>query len=165
MFPHEWRQSLKRRLFHQQDVVARHFNLRRAGFQPRGAIDGGAYHGDWSRDFWKVWPGVPVLFIEPQLSCRKILKQCAARVPGSLVASCALGERCGSVSFTLGETNSGIRASDENHSDETVQVPLRTLDSLLEENKGFLPNFLKLDLQGYDVRMSHSPQPSVDRQN
>ena len=151
LLPHELRQHLKRSLFVHQDMSSRLLNLRRAGFLPKGAIDCGAYQGDWTRDFWKVWPGVPVLLIEPQPGCQKQLTDLAAKVRFSSVGSCALGDSCGMASFALGETNSGIRTAGLKSEGESIEVPLRTLDSLLGEKMNFSPDFLKLDLQGFEL--------------
>ena len=151
LFPHEWRQEMKRRLFAHQDMRTRLENLRRAGFSPSGVIDGGAYRGDWTVEFWNIWPDTPVLMVEPQPGCRELLERVATKVSGSSIASCALGDSCGVMAFTLGESNSGIRAS-KNIEEGDIEVPVWTLDALLEERShGFSPDFLKLDLQGYEL--------------
>ena len=151
LLPYERRQQMKRKLFHHQDMQTRLRNLRRAGFIPKGAIDGGAYHGDWTKEFWDVWPDVPVLLIEPQPACLKQLSDLAANVPNSSVGCCALGDSSGMASFALGETNSGIRTAGSKSEGESIEVPLRTLDSLLGEKMNFSPDFLKLDLQGFEL--------------
>ena len=132
-------------------MAARLLNLRRAGFQPTGAIDGGAFHGEWTSEFWQVWANVPVLLVEPQPQCRTILEKLASPVAGSKVASCALGEYDGNISFALQETNSGVRPDIAEADSGNVQVPMTTLSSLLRQSSKFSPNFLKLDLQGYEL--------------
>lgn len=151
LIPHEFRQGLKRKLFYHQDMQARLANLRRAGFMPTGAVDGGAYHGEWTLQLWQVWSDCPMLLIEPQPNCHSQLAVVAAMVSGSRVEACALGKSCGVVSFTLGETNSGIRSLDSGGDDAVIEVPLKTLDSLLADSSSFSPNFLKLDLQGHEL--------------
>ena len=73
LLPHHWRQALKRRLFVVRDMTTRLQNLRRAGFHCSGAIDGGAYQGDWSLEFSAVFPEAPILLIEPQPVCQPLL--------------------------------------------------------------------------------------------
>ncbi len=159
-FPHEWRQEMKRKLFHHQDMRSRLGNLRRAGLEPKGAVDGGAYHGNWTKEFWSVWPEVPVLMVEPQPACRQILHQLSTKVTGSEVASCALGDACGEVAFTLGETNSGIRNDEDMTAGKVIVVPLETLDSLVNPDRGFCADFLKLDLQGFEL---HALEGGLER--
>jgi FkbM family methyltransferase len=124
-------------------------NLRRAGFSPTGAIDGGAYCGEWTQAFWKVWPDCPVLLIEPQPAQRETLTALAAKVAGSLAVTKALGKTCGPVSFHLGETNSGVTA--DAGGEGVITVDGVTLDALWAERPEFKPNLLKLDLQGYEL--------------
>lgn len=150
LVPHNLRQFLKRRLFIVRDMHTRLSNLESAGFVVTSAIDGGSYHGDWAREVWKFWPKVPILLVEPQPACRKLLESLALSAPGSIVAQCALGAHEGTVEFSLAETNSGIRRMDDGAAD-SVQVAMSTLDTLCGEWIGMKPNFLKLDLQGYEL--------------
>ncbi len=150
LVPHDFRQSLKRRLFVVRDMHTRLANLKSAGFVLTSAIDGGSYHGEWARELWKVWPQAPVLLVEPQPSCRKRLESVALSVQGSKVALCALGANEGTVEFSLAESNSGIRVSNDG-AGELVKVAMSTLDTLCAEWVGMKPNFLKLDLQGYEL--------------
>jgi FkbM family methyltransferase len=150
LVPHDVRQSLKHRLFVVRDMHTRLANLKSAGFVVSSAIDGGSYRGDWARELWKVWPSVPVMMVEPQPSCRNLLETVALCAQGSKVASNALGANEGIVELSLSESNSGIRpALDE--TEESVKVAMRTLDTLCAEWVGMKPNFLKLDLQGYEL--------------
>lgn len=149
LFPHEFRQRLKRRLFAHQDLSTRLANLRRAGFQPTAVVDGGAYRGDWTRQFWSIWPGRPSLMIEPLPAQRQGLDALAATTPGSLVVSKAVGRSVREVRFRKQETNSGIASEDA--ADQTILVPCTTLDAILDESPGIIPNLMKLDLQGYEL--------------
>lgn len=147
LIPHGWRQELKRKLFNTQDMRARLQNLSRAGFVPTGAIDGGAYHGDWSRDLWSVWPKCPVLLVEPQPDCVPALDQLAKRVKGSVVASMALSSDIGHTRFHLSQSGSAICDSAEG----SILVEKTTIRQLLEQHRTFRPNLIKLDLQGHEI--------------
>jgi FkbM family methyltransferase len=125
-------------------------NLKSAGFVVTSAIDGGSYHGDWAREVWRFWPNVPVLLVEPQPSCKNLLDSVALGAIGSKVALCALGAKEGTVQLNLADTNSGIRSTNDEAAD-SIMVVMKTLDALCEEWVGMKPNFLKLDLQGYEL--------------
>jgi len=112
LLPHAWRQALKRRLFVVRDMTSRLQTLRSAGFVCTGAIDGGAYQGNWTHEFWSVFPSVPVLMVEPQATLQPKLREQARLVPGSDVLAAALSHQGGTVSFALQESNSGIRSWD-----------------------------------------------------
>jgi FkbM family methyltransferase len=149
LFPYALRQQWKRSLFSHQDMASRLANLRRAGFQPQGIIDGGAYRGDWVKDVWAVWPGVPCALVEPQLERKPQLERLARQVNGSFVVAQALGSQSGTANFQLCETASGI--SDEVIPGKTIEVPITTIKAILNEHPGFKSDFLKLDLQGYEL--------------
>jgi FkbM family methyltransferase len=149
LFPHEFRQRLKRRLFSHQDMKTRLANLSLAGFSPAAAVDGGAYQGDWTRLFWETWPGRPSLMIEPLPTQRGVLESLAAETAGSAVVSNALGRKRGEVRFVCQETNSGV-ASEQDMAN-TIVVPCTTLDTILDERDGIQPDLLKLDLQGHEL--------------
>lgn len=147
--PHEVRQRVKRTLFAYQDMTSRVFNLRRAGFSPAGAIDGGAYQGDWTRIFWSVWPACPVAMVEPLPAQLPVLRALAATGAGSFVVPKALGRMRGDVAFRVEETNSAIVPAGP--SESTITVSCTTIDDVLDDTPGFSPNLLKLDLQGGEL--------------
>ncbi len=147
--PHEFRQRVKRSLFVQHDMAARLSNLRRAGFSAAGAIDGGAYEGEWTRTLWSVWPGCPVAMVEPLPAQLPVLRALAASSPGAFVVPAALGRTRGEVAFRPQETNSAIVPSESREG--TITVPGTTIDDLLDDAPGFAPNLLKLDLQGGEL--------------
>lgn len=150
LLPHRWRQWIKRRLMVVRDMTSRLRNLRQAGFRCTGAIDGGAYRGDWSLEFQGVFPDAPVLLVEPQPGCRSLLEALVAEHPGWEIAQAALSEAPSEACFRLGESNSGLVAS-EIETPATIKVQCRTLAQLLCDRPAFRPNLLKLDLQGHEI--------------
>lgn len=151
-FPHKWRQALKRRLFVVRDMTTRLQVLKRAGFLCTGAIDAGAYLGDWTREFWCVFPQVPVLMVEPQPSPQHCLRKIASSVSSSEVIQVALSDQCNVVMITLKESNSAI-CNNALQGDSSVLVNAITLDAVLAARPSFSPNLLKLDLQGHELRV------------
>jgi FkbM family methyltransferase len=148
LFPNALRQSLKRRIFHLQDMQTRLENLKSAGFQCTGAIDGGAYRGDWTKTLWNVWPTTSCLMIEPQPKQAPILVELAHRVPGSRACQIAIADSNRKERFSLEETNSRLGGDSDCGA---IEIDVRTLDSLLCETANFHPNLLKLDLQGFEL--------------
>jgi FkbM family methyltransferase len=126
-------------------------NLRRAGFECTGAIDVGAYHGEWSQGLRSVWD-TPLIMVEPQPSCTPFLKDFASRVGGAPIhlEPCALGKEAGSVEFLLEETNSRMAPSGHATSGPVIQVPVKTLREVIPR---YLEKFnlLKADVQGFEL--------------
>lgn len=151
LLPHHWRQQLKRRLFAVRDMSTRLQTLKRAGFVCSGAVDGGAYRGDWIREFWSVFPQVPVLLVEPQQASQASLGVLAASTPGSEVLQAALSDHVGTARFALQESNSGIRSQNDEDG-PSITIPCTTLEAILLARPNFVPNLLKLDLQGYELK-------------
>ena len=151
LLPHHWRQRLKRRFFAVRDMTTRLQTLKRAGFICTGAVDGGAYRGDWTREFWRVFPQVPVLLVEPQPDLQATLQTLATSTHGSEVLQKALSDHVGSARFSLQESNSGIRSQ---HASDGVNITIDciTLAHVLSGRPFFIPNLLKLDLQGHELQ-------------
>ena len=148
MIPRPVAGHLKRHLFAVNDMTSRLLNLRRAGFHCTGAVDGGAYEGEWSKTFWRAFPGIPTLLIEPLPHKAAHLRELAA-ARSSYFAPNALGRQAGTARFELGETNSHVATAQSDRN--VVEVPMATLDQLLNGSPAFEPNLLKLDLQGYEL--------------
>ncbi|MGH8499614.1 MAG: hypothetical protein ACRERV_12545, partial [Methylococcales bacterium] len=91
ILPYDFRQKLKRKLFHVNDMTARLENLRNAGFKCTGFIDGGAYQGEWTSQFWRVFPESPSLLVEPLPGKQQALELIAQSIKGSVAITAALG--------------------------------------------------------------------------
>jgi FkbM family methyltransferase len=150
IFPYEFRQSVKRKLFHVHDMEARLTNMRRAGFKCTGFIDGGANIGDWTKQFWKLFPEAPSIMVEPLPEMSGLLNQIALHVEGSQHYASALGAESGKVFFRSSGTSSGVVGADDDAGQNTIEVNVTTIDSILGSSS-IKPNLLKLDLQGFEL--------------
>lgn len=129
------------------DHQSRLENLRRCGFRPKAAVDGGAYRGDWARVATGVFPDIRLLLVEPQPRYADHLRR--GDELSRVVCECALGEGEGNADFTLEETNSRVVA----HAGErTIRVRVRPLDTLLAESDFPAPDLIKLDVQGAELK-------------
>lgn len=126
-------------------------NLRKAGFQCSGAIDVGAYHGEWSRHLRSVW-NVPLIMVEPQPSCAPFLERFANRLgaPAAHLEQCALGKAAGLVEFVLEETNSRMAPHGQAAGAPTMRVPVKTLREIVPSFPEKF-NLLKADVQGFEL--------------
>lgn len=128
------------------------------GFAPRGLLDIGAYHGEFSMLARQFFPSLPVLMVEPQADLRELL----------LAVAEALGDDCHVCSVLLGDlerdactfhqlctpvgsTGSSVYPEASGHARRTIELPMRTLDALLAEWPGRTFDFVKLDVQGAEL--------------
>lgn len=125
--------------------------LRRFGFAPRQALDVGAYRGDWTRICLEVWPEISVLCIEPQQSLQAQLNRFAREnAPRILVKSCLLGASdIAAVPFA--EVGTGSSVLDSKLAASTR--PMFRIDSLVDDKNVPPPDFVKLDVQGYELEV------------
>jgi len=128
--------------------------LKRCGFSPRAAIDVGAYSGEWTRALLQCFPGTRVLMVEPQEAKVRELEILCASYPGLAVANTLLGpEAADGVRFYDGDTASSVLA-DANHDNPRSRVlPMTTLDLLQKQMAFPAPDFIKLDVQGYELEV------------
>ncbi|MFK7955029.1 MAG: FkbM family methyltransferase [Lysobacterales bacterium] len=132
-------------------MAGRMKNLAAAGFSCSGAIDGGAYAGDWSRLCRQIF-SCPVLAVEPlpRDGMRKLL----ASDSGVSLSKLALSDEVKqSATFVQEETNSRFPDAETLATEgiDVTQVATERLENLLG-NLAFTPNLLKLDLQGAELK-------------
>ena len=126
-------------------------NLRAAGFVCTGAIDVGAYHGEWTKGLRSVW-NVPLIMVEPQASCRLLLERFASKANrvATHLEFCALGKAAGTVDFILEETNSRMDQSGGAGGKPSMRVTVKTLGELISVYPEKF-NLLKVDVQGFEL--------------
>lgn len=133
--------------------------LRRDGFVPRVLVDGGACKGEWTMLARAVFPEARVLMIEPQRRHREALERVVAAMPGTTYAPALIGpeERASVDFFVLDDAGGGTGSSVlEEQSDvprHVEQVPMTTLDRVIESSGFEAPQLIKLDVQGYELEV------------
>ncbi len=146
-------EGFKRRVKHSmgfQDMETRLRNLRRAGFVCAGAVDVGAFAGEWAllanNEF-----ACPVIVVEPQPGQQSTLRQLAASRPFKL-EPIALAAEPATLSFQLQQTNSRLLSDAEVLSDlPSIMVPVDRLDLMLTRHPELHHNLLKVDVQGFEL--------------
>lgn len=150
--PRAWKRRLKIAMgFH--DMGTRLANLRRAGFSCTGAVDVGAYVGDWGGMAHSVW-GCPVLAVEPNPEPLPALRRAAASMP-MIIEPVALSDSAGQLRFHLDDTNSRLASpsGEAEPAGPSMEVQVVRLDELLDRHPAFQPNLLKADVQGFELQV------------
>lgn len=132
--------------------------LRNRGYRPKKMIDIGAYHGEWTRMFREIFPNSAVLMIEAQESKRSILEICCESLEKEADFEIALlGAQDGQeVDFTEMDGGTGSSVFEEGspfRSREKIRKRVKTLDVIASEKKFSDADFLKLDVQGYELEV------------
>jgi len=121
-------------------------DLQRRGFNPKLAVDVGAYRGEWTRMFKSLYPDCRVVMVEAQEDMAPQLGDVSASLQGVECRIALLGRADGhTVEFF--EMLSGSSVFPENSPAPRRKLIKKTvsLDTLLGDPA---PGFLKLDVQG-----------------
>jgi FkbM family methyltransferase len=128
------------------------------GLTARSLIDVGAELG--TPAIWSRFPDATQLLIEPRKECLPALEKHAAscREHGIEVRieNVAVGDVEGVAEFQVaekGESSSLLTPADKTRAAAVVQVPVKTIDGLLRERPLPEPIFLKVDAEGYDLKV------------
>lgn len=150
-------QRMHRRCHRQGTRGALDFAISR-GLKAASIIDVGTELG--TPAIWSRFPRAAQLLIEPRKECLPTLEQHArdakARGVDVRIACVAAGDVEGTAEFQVaakGESSSLLGPADQTTPTEKVQVPIRTIDNLLNEQSLPSPIFFKIDAEGYDLKV------------
>lgn len=131
-------------------------DVRARGFEPRGIIDVGANHGNWTKMARRVFPQAKVLMIEPQQELAEKLTRLAESSPDIDFVQAGAASEPGELVQTIWPDLAG--SSFLPHVDqaklktgEQRVTPVVTIDSLLAERPDFHPDLVKMDIQGFEL--------------
>jgi FkbM family methyltransferase len=128
--------------------------MKHRGFRPKAAIDIGAYSGEWTLALRRLFPETRVLMVEPQAAQKDGLLALANVHDGVEFVSVLLGPTAASgVTFHQAETGSSVLRDPGNGETPSVAMPMTTLDDVTAGTNFERPDFLKIDVQGYELEV------------
>src|SRR5262249_7607870 len=129
--------------------------LRRLGFAPKHIVDVGANRGYWTRTAFKYFPDAVYTLVEPQ----DHLKFCTQDL---IAQGCKLNwinAGCGDFSGTLPlfvsyrDDGSTFVLTDWSSKSQRITVPIITLNQLVASSGAGLPEMVKIDAEGFDLKV------------
>jgi FkbM family methyltransferase len=133
-------------------------NMRRLGFRPTSVIDIGAYQGEWTVMARKIYPEAAFLMLEAQESQRQVLERVKAQNGSSVDCRIAvLGaqnrEEVGFHVYDDAPTGSSVLAAQAGAPPRLIKCRMETLDTILSRERFHMPDFIKIDVQGYELEV------------
>lgn len=140
-------------------LLARAFsNLKMNGFYPKTILDIGANHGTWTRDSLKIFPDSSYILVEPQSHLESSIED-LKRTAKIKFFPIGVGSKNGTFEFSINESDdsSSFRPVELNIDGykfvKKIKVPMRTIDSFLQENNLPIPELIKIDAEGLDLEV------------
>lgn len=127
-------------------------NLYCNGFRPNKIIDIGAFEGEWTKEVSRIFPEASFLMLEAQPSKEEKLKVLKSNKVDYQIS--LLGPKSGQkAKFYINETVSSALPESAKDNQDFIEIPMCTLDEVLSEKSFTDANFLKLDVQGYELEV------------
>jgi FkbM family methyltransferase len=136
----------------EEDV--RILRLLKPGLPERPVIfDVGASNGRWTREIVKIFPGATVFLFEPGTAYTDEMRTTLDSHDRLKLFPLAIGERDGPVTFHVHPDPLGSTTVDwqEGNFATPITVPMRTIDSLINEGAIPPPDLIKMDIQAGEL--------------
>ncbi|HAA29471.1 MAG TPA: hypothetical protein DCE56_19480 [Cyanobacteria bacterium UBA8553] len=135
------------------------------GFQPTQIFDVGAYQGEFAQYCLSVWPKAKVACFEAQEDKVTQIEQLAAQNSGISVFPGLLGAEANEqVPLHLVETASSVLTEQIPQNFPVKFYRMRTIDQIVQEHfSDRSPDFLKLDVQGYELEVLKGAEKSLPK--
>lgn len=127
-------------------------NLKLNGFKPTYILDIGAFQGEWTKIIQRIFTGSKVLMIEAQESKKIYLEKLKSETVDYKIT--LLGPEIKSSSkFYVNETVSSALPETTKSNQSFIEIPMNTLDSIVQQKNWGYADFIKLDVQGFELEV------------
>lgn len=134
--------------------------LQQRGYAPEVVYDIGASDGGWTRHAMSYWPAATYVCFEPLAERQDALNLLqAGRNDRLIIQTCGLGDADGELD--IGITDALWDSSFAYGGASTRKVPVRRLDTLVQQGAIPLPSFIKIDVQGFERRVMEGGKKTI----
>jgi FkbM family methyltransferase len=129
--------------------------LRRLGFAPKHIVDVGANWGYWTRAAFKYFPNAVYTLVEPQDHLKSYTQDLVAQGCKIRWINAGCGDFCGTLPLVVSYRDDSS-SFDDRHANPTAQritVPMFTLNKLVASSDAGLPEMVKIDAEGFDLKV------------
>ncbi len=132
------------------DMPTRLRRLRQLGFNPESIVDVGAGSGEWARLAASIWPSTRIFGFEPNRTERHHLEETKRSLSQFDFIQGVLGPERREIQYrNVGHQTSLL----DGESVATESTDMYALDELIEEGRVPSPQFIKLDVQGFELEV------------
>lgn len=124
-------------------------------YYPHLILDVGSNHGNWTRIWKNAFPDAKLIMIEPQEwlkpSFHDLLDEKVKYYP------IGAGKENGSFMFTINSDSDDSSTFRLNKQEaelrgfKQIEIPVLTIDEIVSQNDGLIPNIIKIDSEGLDI--------------
>lgn len=144
--------------FPKGDLISFFLNIRERGFEPACIVDIGANRGKWTSKAMRVFPHAEYFLVEPQQEMAAELDRLRDKQPNVKWLNAGVGDQCGELPFTVvPDTVSSsftFSAADAEASGyQQRKIPLVTLNEIVDNHIGMIPDLVKIDAEGFESRI------------
>jgi FkbM family methyltransferase len=129
--------------------------LRQLGFAPRHVVDVGANRGTWTRAAFKYFRDPFYTLVEPQDHLRSYSQDLVARGCKLNWINAGCGDFCGTLPLIVNYHDDASTFVDRRNSPtaQRITVPMITLNRLVASSGAGLPEMVKVDAEGFDLKV------------
>ncbi|MGB7761911.1 MAG: FkbM family methyltransferase [Bryobacteraceae bacterium] len=128
--------------------------LKRFGFSPAHIIDVGANHGDYTRIALQFFPDAQYTLLEPQDHLKAHVQDLIEAGHRIQWVNAGASDRSGTLPFHVSHRDdSSTFTSTEGDTSPAIAIEVLSLDDLLVRNQLPLPDLVKIDAEGFDMKV------------
>src|SRR5208282_3394757 len=129
--------------------------LQKFGFAPKHVLDVGANHGNWTRAATGYFPKAKYTLVEPQDHLKEHIQDLMAAGYDIAWINAGASDKTGSLPFHVSERDDSSTFAEPHGTinTEIKMTEVTTLDDLIRLKNLPVPELIKIDAEGYDLRI------------
>jgi len=128
--------------------------LRQLGFTPTHIVDVGANRGYWTRAAFKYFRDPVYTLVEPQDHLRSYSQDLVAQGCKLNWINAGCGDFCGTLPLIVSyRDDASTFVEHDNPTAQRITVPIITLNQIVASSDAGLPEMVKIDAEGFDLKV------------